>query len=56
MDKVVKTTVFLQSQSDFAVMNNIYKEYFSEPWPTRSTIQCELMIDIRIEIEAIALP
>ena len=54
LDKVVKTTVFLKDKSDFAVMNAVYSEYFSEPWPTRSTIQCELMIDIRVEIEAIA--
>ncbi|MCY4541493.1 MAG: RidA family protein [Rhodobacteraceae bacterium] len=55
IDKVVKTTVFLTDKADFAVMNAVYSEYFPEVPPTRSTIQCELMIDIKVEIEAIAL-
>lgn len=55
MDNVVKTTVFLRSKSDFPAMNAIYSEYFSRPWPSRSTVECDLMIDIRVEIEAIAL-
>lgn len=55
MDKVVKTTVFLQNKADFSAMNAIYAEYFSEPWPSRSTAECDLMIDIRVEIEAMAL-
>ena len=55
MDSVVKTTVFLQNKSDFPAMNAIYSEYFSRPWPSRSTVECDLMIDIKVEIEAIAL-
>ncbi len=55
MDKVVKTTVFLQDKADFGAMNDVYAEYFGQPWPTRSTIECELMVDIKVEIEAIAL-
>lgn len=31
MDKVIKTTVFLQNKADFSAMNAIYAEYFSEP-------------------------
>ena len=55
IDKVVKTTVFLQDRSEFVEMNAVYAEYFTQPQPTRSTIECELMIDIKVEIEAIAL-
>ena len=55
MDNVVKTTVFLRNKSDFPAMNAIYSEYFSRPWPSRSTVECDLMIDIDVEIEAIAL-
>ena len=55
LDKVVKTTVFLTDPADFAAMNAIYAEYFPETPPARSTIRCELMIDVKIEIEAIAL-
>ena len=54
MDKVVKTTVFLTDKTDFAAMNSIYAEYFPESPPARSTIECGLMIDIKVEIEAIA--
>ncbi len=55
MEDVVKTTVFLRDKSDFAAMNAVYAEYFNRPWPARSTIECDLMIDIDVEIEAIAL-
>ncbi|MCY4458904.1 MAG: RidA family protein [Albidovulum sp.] len=54
MDRVVKTTVFLTDKEDFAAMNKVYSEFFPGTPPTRSTIRCELMIDIKVEIEAIA--
>ena len=55
LDRIVKTTVFLTDTADFPAMNKIYGEYFPGTPPARSTIRCELMIDIKIEIEAIAL-
>ena len=55
MDKVVKTTVFLTDKKDFAAMNSVYAEYFPTSPPARSTVECGLMIDIKVEIEAIAL-
>ena len=55
MDKVVKTTVFLTDKKDFASMNSVYAEYFPTSPPARSTVECGLMIDIKVEIEAIAL-
>ena len=54
MDRVVKTTVFLTDKADFAAMNSIYSEYFPASPPARSTVECGLMIDIKVEIEAIA--
>ncbi len=52
---VVRTTVFLADMSDFAAMNDVYRSYFSEPYPARSTIQAaRLPRDARIEIDAIA--
>lgn len=52
---VVKTTVFLTDLADFAAMNDIYKIYFSEQPPARSTIQVTaLPKGARVEIEAIA--
>ena len=52
---VVRTTVFLADMNDFAAMNEIYGDFFSEPYPARSTVQAaRLPSDARIEIDAIA--
>jgi len=56
MSQVVKTTVFLRDMNDFARMNNIYAEFFSAPFPARSTIQvAALPKGGAVEIEAIAI-
>ncbi len=56
LDQVVKTTVYLADMNDFGEMNAIYKEYFGENPPARTTIQAgRLPLDFRVEIEAIAL-
>jgi reactive intermediate/imine deaminase len=39
LDKVVRTGLFLTDLSDFAVVNAVMQEYFSAPYPARSTIQ-----------------
>jgi len=55
LERVLKTTVFLKDMADFAAMNAIYTEYFSEPYPARSTVQVgRLPRDVRVEIEAVA--
>ena len=55
MDQVVKTTVYLQDMSDFGAMNEVYAEYFQEPYPARVAFQLvKLPKDARVEIEAIA--
>jgi 2-iminobutanoate/2-iminopropanoate deaminase len=52
---VVKTTVFLTDMADFAAMNEVYKTYFVEPYPARSTIAvAALPLGARLEIEVIA--
>ena len=52
---VVRTTVFLADMNDFAAMNEVYRTFFSEPYPARSTIQAaRLPRDSRIEIDAVA--
>ena len=56
MDKVVKTTVFLKNMDDFAAMNGVYAQYFSEPFPARSAIQvAKLPKGGMVEIEAVAV-
>ncbi|MBX7213095.1 MAG: RidA family protein [Thermoflexales bacterium] len=56
LDKVVKTTVFLQSMGDFAAMNGIYATYFVANPPARSTVEvAKLPRSVLVEIECIAL-
>ena len=52
---VVKTTLFLKSLEDFDKVNNVYKRFFKDNPPARSTVEVSrLPKDADIEIEAIA--
>jgi 2-iminobutanoate/2-iminopropanoate deaminase len=52
---VARTTVYLADMNDFAAMNDVYRTFFSEPYPARSTVQAaRLPRDARIEIDVIA--
>ena len=55
MDNVVKTTVFLQNMGDFAAMNAVYAEFFTEgSYPARSAVEvAALPKGALVEIEAI---
>jgi 2-iminobutanoate/2-iminopropanoate deaminase len=56
LSAVVKTTIFLKDMDDFAAVNEVYAEFFAEPYPARSTVQvARLPKDVRLEIEAIAM-
>ena len=56
LSNVVKTTVFLADMNDFAAMNEVYAEFFSENKPARATVQAaRLPRDARVEIECIAV-
>lgn len=55
LNNVVKVLVLLADIQDFAAVNNIYGEYFSEPYPARSAFQvAALPLGGQIEIEVIA--
>ena len=55
LKNVVKTTVFLADMNDFAAMNAVYSEFFTENCPARSAVQvARLPKDVKVEIEAIA--
>jgi len=55
MTNVVKTTVFITDMNDFAAMNAVYSEFFTENCPARSAVQVSrLPKDAKVEIEAIA--
>ena len=55
MDKVVKTTVLLADMGDFAAMNGVYAEFFTEPYPARCAFAVKtLPKGALVEIECIA--
>jgi 2-iminobutanoate/2-iminopropanoate deaminase len=55
-DRVVKSTVFLKSMSDFAAMNEVYGRYFPGEPPARATVEVvRLPKDVLVEIDLIAL-
>jgi 2-iminobutanoate/2-iminopropanoate deaminase len=51
---VVKTTVFIEDPRDFPAFNRVYAQYFGAALPARSTICTALVVDCKVEIEAIA--
>jgi 2-iminobutanoate/2-iminopropanoate deaminase len=55
LDKLVKTTVFLQSLDDFAGMNEVYASRVGDRPPARSTVEvAQLPSGALVEIDAIA--
>ena len=55
MDKVVKTTVLLADMGDFAAMNGVYSEFFTNPFPARCAFAVKtLPKGALVEIECIA--
>lgn len=55
MDNVLKAGVYLTDMDEFAAMNEVYKEYMSEPYPARTAVKAEMASDeIKVEIDVIA--
>ena len=55
MANVVKTTVFMADMNDFADMNAVYAEFFTEPYPARSAVAVKtLPKGALVEIEVVA--
>ena len=53
---VVKTTVFLSDMDNFAAMNEVYAEFFQQPYPARSAVAVKtLPKGALVEIECIAV-
>lgn len=56
IDRIVKTTVFLQDLGDFAGMNEVYAKHVGDTPPARSTVEVsKLPSGALVEIEAIAV-
>jgi 2-iminobutanoate/2-iminopropanoate deaminase len=57
LERVVRCTVFITTQADFAGMNSVYRRRFKEPYPARSTLIVAGLANpaYRIEVDAIAI-
>jgi 2-iminobutanoate/2-iminopropanoate deaminase len=56
LDRLVKTTVFLQDLGDFNGMNEVYRQHVGDQPPARSTVEvAKLPSGALVEIEAVAL-
>lgn len=55
LSNVAKTLVFLSDMGNFAAMNEVYAEFFSQPYPARSAVAVkDLPKGALVEIECIA--
>ena len=55
LSKVVKTTVYLSDMAKFAAMNEVYAEFFTQPYPARSAVAVKtLPKNALVEVECIA--
>jgi 2-iminobutanoate/2-iminopropanoate deaminase len=54
LGEVVKVTAFLADLGEFEGYNAVYREFFDEPYPARTTVQAGLPGGILVEIEAVA--
>lgn len=49
---VVKTTVFLKDMNEFAAMNGVYAEFFTDHKPARAAVEvARLPLDVKVEIQ-----
>ena len=56
MANVVKVTVFMADMADFATVNDIYAQYFSDPYPARSAVAVKaLPKGALLEVEVVAV-
>jgi 2-iminobutanoate/2-iminopropanoate deaminase len=54
LENVVKVTVFLADLNDFEAMNEVYREFFKENLPARTTVQAVLLTKRKVVFDCIA--
>lgn len=55
LENVVKCNVYLADRHDFAAMNEAYREFFPVDPPARTTVQAHPPVEIRVEIDCVAV-
>lgn len=53
--KVVSVRIYLADLNDFAKLNAIYRQYFTEEYPARTTIGAQLLLGMMIEVDCVAV-
>jgi 2-iminobutanoate/2-iminopropanoate deaminase len=51
---VIKVNAYLTDLSNFEVYNDVYREYFSEAYPARTTVGAGFAPGSLVEVEAVA--
>lgn len=55
MDDVVRARVFLTDMDAFGELNEVYEDFFSEPYPARTAVRAEMASsEIKVEIDVTA--
>jgi 2-iminobutanoate/2-iminopropanoate deaminase len=54
MSDVVKCSVFLLDAGEFHQMNEVYKEFFGDTKPARTTVEVKFASPMRVEIDCVA--
>ena len=54
LEDVAKVGVWLDDPRDFWTFNKVYAGYFPNGGPARSTVRSQIMVDAKVEIDAIA--
>lgn len=55
LDDVVKVNVYLKDRKLYGEFNGIYGRFFQPPYPSRTTVYCDLNFDLLVEIDAVAV-
>jgi 2-iminobutanoate/2-iminopropanoate deaminase len=50
---VIKVNAYVGDFGDFAEFNDVYRQYFSEPYPARTTVGA-MLVGFKLEVEAVA--
>ena len=53
MGDVVKVHAYLRDMDDFPVFNEVYKTFFSDPYPARTTVQSDMFIPIEMDVTVV---
>jgi 2-iminobutanoate/2-iminopropanoate deaminase len=54
INDLVSVRIFLSDHADFAAMNDVYQQFFSIPYPARTTVTAGLGAGMKVEIDGIA--